>query len=66
LRLGDYDGALTELEAAFERRNINLVYIGTDPVWDPVRTHPRFQRVIDGMDLGGWFGHENGHGAGDR
>jgi DNA-binding winged helix-turn-helix (wHTH) protein/tetratricopeptide (TPR) repeat protein len=49
--LDDTDGALSELETAYELRNVNLVYIGTDPVFDKIRDHPRFQKILRGMGL---------------
>jgi DNA-binding winged helix-turn-helix (wHTH) protein/Flp pilus assembly protein TadD len=49
--LDDSEGALTELETAYELRNVNLLYIGTDPVFDKIRDHPRFQRILRGMGL---------------
>jgi tetratricopeptide (TPR) repeat protein len=49
--LKDHAGALDELERAYEYRNVNLLYIATDPVWDAVREHPRFRKVLAGMGL---------------
>lgn len=49
--LNDADGALTELETAYELRNVNLLYVGADPVYDNVRDHPRFQKILRGMGL---------------
>jgi hypothetical protein len=30
---------------------VNLLYIATDPVYDKIRHHPRFQKIVDGMGL---------------
>ena len=49
--LGDTEGALAELEAAYELRNVNLIYLGVDPVYDKIRDEPRFQRILRGMGL---------------
>jgi DNA-binding winged helix-turn-helix (wHTH) protein/tetratricopeptide (TPR) repeat protein len=49
--LGDTGGALSELESAYDLRNVNLLYIGVDPVFDKIRDHPRFQRILRGMGL---------------
>jgi adenylate cyclase len=49
--LGDDEGALEELERAYALRNVNLMYLGVDPVYDRIRSHPRFQRVLTGMEL---------------
>jgi DNA-binding winged helix-turn-helix (wHTH) protein/Tfp pilus assembly protein PilF len=49
--LGDVDGALDELERAHAMRNVNLMYIAVDPVFAPLRSHPRFQRLVSEMGL---------------
>lgn len=49
--LGDAEGALDELEQAYEQRNVNLIYIGVDPVYERVRSHPRFQQLLGKMGL---------------
>jgi tetratricopeptide (TPR) repeat protein len=49
--LGDTEGALDELETAFRIRSTNLLYIGLDPGYDRLRSHPRFQRILDGLGL---------------
>jgi DNA-binding winged helix-turn-helix (wHTH) protein/Tfp pilus assembly protein PilF len=49
--LGDTEGALSELETAYELRNVNLLYITTDPVYDGVRHEPRFKSIVLGMGL---------------
>jgi DNA-binding winged helix-turn-helix (wHTH) protein/Tfp pilus assembly protein PilF len=49
--LGDADGALEELERAYQRRNYNLIYLAVDPVYDRIRSQPRFQAILRGMGL---------------
>jgi hypothetical protein len=49
--LDDTEGALAELETAYALRNVNLLYIAIDPVYDKIRQHPRFQKIVDGMGL---------------
>ncbi len=49
--LDDTEGALSELETAYALRNVNLLYIAIDPVYDKIRDHPRFQKIVDGMGL---------------
>jgi DNA-binding winged helix-turn-helix (wHTH) protein len=49
--LKDDEGALEELERAYEHRNVNLIYIGLDPVFDRIRAHPRFLKVLADMGL---------------
>lgn len=53
--LNDSEGALEELERACEYRNYNLIYIGTDPVYDGIRRDPRFQSVLARMGLAAAF-----------
>jgi hypothetical protein len=36
---------------AYALRNVNLLYIAIDPVYDKIRDHPRFQKILDGMGL---------------
>ena len=49
--LGDESGALDELEQAYALRNVNLMYAAVDPVYERIRNHARFERVLDGMGL---------------
>lgn len=49
--LGDVDGALDELERAYQRRNYNLMYLAVDPVYDGIRSQPRFQVILQRMGL---------------
>jgi DNA-binding winged helix-turn-helix (wHTH) protein len=51
MHLGDHAGALEELETAYRYRHFNLMYLGVDPVFDPIRAHPRFQRILADMKL---------------
>lgn len=44
--LGDDDRALDLFEEAFEQKTAQLVWLRVDPLLDPVRRHPRFQRLI--------------------
>ena len=44
--LGDVAGVMESLETAFDRRDFWLVFIGADPIWDPLREEPRFQDLI--------------------
>jgi serine/threonine-protein kinase len=47
--LGDVDGALDWTERAFEDRRGWLVYLGVNPVLDPMRGHPRFEALVRRM-----------------
>ncbi len=45
IHLDDRRGALDHLEAAVEARDPALAFLWTNPVWDPVRRHPRFRQI---------------------
>jgi serine/threonine-protein kinase len=49
--LGQQDIALQHLERDFEQRDPELPYINADPVFDPVRNHPRFIALVKKMGL---------------
>jgi tetratricopeptide (TPR) repeat protein len=59
--LRDRDGALEELERAYEYRNVNLIYLATDPVYDDLRNEPRFQRILSAMGLAAALQDESPH-----
>jgi hypothetical protein len=48
---GDYDEVMGWLERGFEARDPNLPYIGISPLYDPLRSDPRFQDLLRRMDL---------------
>jgi tetratricopeptide (TPR) repeat protein len=45
--LGDKDGAFTQLEAAFEKRESHIVMVKADPRFDSIRDDPRYTAVIN-------------------
>jgi serine/threonine-protein kinase len=49
--LGEHDVALDRLEAAVHRRDPFLTWIQSDPIYDPIRAHPRFREVLSEMGL---------------
>jgi TolB-like protein/tetratricopeptide (TPR) repeat protein len=49
--LGDYDSALTSLERACDDPDDSLLGIDAMPMLDPIRSHPRFVRVLGRMRL---------------
>ena len=49
--LGEDDEALRWLELAFEERNVSLVWLKEIWVYDPLRSDPRFQSILDRMDF---------------
>ncbi len=48
---GDHDRTMDWLEKAFEVRDPNLPYIGFDPLYDPLRSDPRFQDLLRRTNL---------------
>ena len=46
---GADDEALDLLEDAFRRRDRRLTSLRTDPVWDPLRSDPRFASLVNRM-----------------
>jgi serine/threonine protein kinase/tetratricopeptide (TPR) repeat protein len=46
IALGDIDQAFADLQRAVDRRSSVLLWCAVDPRLDPVRTDPRFQRLI--------------------
>ena len=46
---GEYDEALSLLEAAVAARQYELLWIRVDPKYDPIRDHPRFEAVVDAV-----------------
>jgi len=44
--LGEYEEALALLERAYEEHSIMLVWLKVDPLYDPLRSDPRFQDLL--------------------
>ncbi len=51
LSLGEKGKALDMLENAFRLHANWLISIGIDPVWDDLRSEPRFQQLVRAMDF---------------
>jgi TolB-like protein/Tfp pilus assembly protein PilF len=49
--LGDHDQTLPWLEKAFTEQDDRLVYLGVDPIADPLRGDPRFQQLMKSSGL---------------
>ncbi|MFY9619715.1 MAG: hypothetical protein WAQ99_07865 [Pyrinomonadaceae bacterium] len=49
--LGDKEKTLIALEDAFEQRDLWLVWMGVEPVFDSLRSDPRFERLVDLIGL---------------
>ncbi len=50
---GERERALEWLERGFEERDIVMVYLTVDPIWNSVRDDPRFQDLLRRMNLPG-------------
>ena len=48
---GDYPGALDLLEESLARREFNLPLLIGMPALEPLRSEPRFRRVLEGLQL---------------
>jgi TolB-like protein/Tfp pilus assembly protein PilF len=48
---GDHDKAIEWLDEAYENHDPSLPYIGTLPLYDPLRSNPRFQDLLRRMNL---------------
>ncbi len=49
--LGEYDLATERLEQAARERYPHIVYAGVDPIFDPLRSLPSFQQLLERMRL---------------
>jgi serine/threonine-protein kinase len=49
--LGDADAAFRSLEAAYETRSDFLIVLNVEPALDPLRSDPRFQKLLERMRL---------------
>jgi len=51
--LGDLAGAAESLQRAVRIPSPSLIWLATDPIWDPVRSEPEFERLVGRIDAGG-------------
>jgi tetratricopeptide (TPR) repeat protein len=51
MQLGDKEGALQYLEKAYQERDAVMLYLAVDPLFDPLRSDPRFQDFLRRMNL---------------
>ena len=47
LGLGEIDQALDQLERGLEERSYFMIYLGADPIYDELRSHPRFMQLLE-------------------
>ena len=45
------DEAIKSLETAVESRVFDVIYIGVDPIFDPIRQRPEFQKLLEDVGL---------------
>lgn len=50
--LGETDRAFAGLERAFQVRSAGLIYLHVDPGYEPLRTDPRFDQLVERIGLG--------------
>ncbi|HSE40323.1 MAG TPA: hypothetical protein VLH08_06110, partial [Acidobacteriota bacterium] len=48
--IGDYDDAISQIDLFSSEWSGTLLWI--DPVWDPLRRHPRFQKILEKYNHG--------------
>jgi serine/threonine-protein kinase len=47
--VGEYDAAIDQLEFLLSRPGeLSVGLLRLDPTWEPLREHPRFQRLLEG------------------
>jgi serine/threonine-protein kinase len=51
LGLGDYDEALDGFDIAYANRSGSLLFLRVEPIADPLRSHPRFQALLQKLAL---------------
>ena len=51
IRLGQTDSAFEWLEKAYAERSNWLIYLRVDPLFDPLRSDPRFQELVGRMNF---------------
>ncbi len=51
IMLGDRERALSALEQAYQEHDQYMIYVKVDINFDPLRSEPRFQAVLRGMNF---------------
>ena len=49
--LGDFDTAFEWLDRAVDERDVHILHLTVKPVYDPIRSDPRFHRLLRKMNL---------------
>jgi len=49
--MGDKDQAFVWLEKGYEERSTPLYFLKVDPIWDPLRSDPRFNDLLRRIGL---------------
>ena len=49
--LGENDNAMNWLEKAYEERSNHLIYLNSNPIFDPIRSEPRFIELVKKMNF---------------
>ena len=49
--IGENQKAIVWLEKALEEKEHRLVRLKIDPIYDPLRSNPRFQKLIERMNF---------------
>jgi tetratricopeptide (TPR) repeat protein len=51
MRIGDKEKAIKSLEKAYEEHDSDLVSLGVEPMFDPIRSDTRFREILRRMKL---------------
>ena len=51
LLISENDLAFEYLEKAYEERDVDIVYLKIDPIWDDIRNEPRFKGLLKKINL---------------
>ncbi len=51
VQLGDTEKALYWLQKAYENHTRDMIYIKVEPIYDPIRSDPRFKKIVEQMNF---------------
>lgn len=63
LGIGDADRTFEWLERAVEERSYRIIYVGIEPIFDPVRHDPRFAELLERAGLPAKLGRRDWNGG---